>query len=218
VTTAIFDLDGTLADTSLDLLAAANACFPAPVLDPVRDRATAFEGGRAMLRAGFDRLGRDWSEADVEAAYPRLLAHYAEAIAVETRLFPGAAAALDGLAAAGWRLGVCTLKPEGLAHELLTRLAVRDRFHALSGADTRPWKKPDPRHLTDTIAAAGGDPARAVLVGDSATDRRTAAAAGVPCILVTFRPAGLDVAAMAPEGLLGHYDGLADALAAVLSR
>ena len=68
----VFDLDGTLADTSADLLAAANACLPEPVLGP-GDALTAFHGGRAMLRLGFTRLGQSWSEAEIDAAYPVLL-------------------------------------------------------------------------------------------------------------------------------------------------
>lgn len=213
--TAIFDLDGTLADTSLDLLAAANACFDRPWLTPEDDLATSYEGGRAMLRVAYTRQGRAWSEAEVDAAYPQLLGHYEKTLSRHSTLFPGVEAALDGLGAAGWRLGVCTLKPEYLAEALLQELGVRDRFHALYGSDSLPYKKPDPRHLHDTVAAAGGDPARAVLVGDSRTDRETARAAQIPCVLVTFRPAGLDVVGMAPEGLLDHYDELAAVLEGV---
>ncbi|MEM9811711.1 MAG: HAD hydrolase-like protein [Pseudomonadota bacterium] len=206
--TAIFDLDGTLADTSLDLLAAGNACFDAPILSAETDRATAFNGGRAMLRLGFARQGRTWSEADVEEGYPRLLAAYEGALSRHTTLFPGVLETLDLLAEEGWRLGVCTLKPAYLAEALLTDLGVRDRFHALLGQDSLPVKKPDPRHLIETVRQAGGDPARSVLVGDSTTDRETARAAGAPSILVTFRPAGIDVAALAPEALLERYEDL----------
>ncbi len=206
--TAIFDLDGTLADTSLDLLAAANACFDRDWLDPEHDRATAFQGGRAMLRVALARRGTPWSEEEVDAHYPRLLSHYEANIDRHTTLFPGVVAALDKLAADEWRLGVCTLKPEGLANLLLTRLGIRGRFHALTGADTLPVKKPDPGHLTGTIALAQGDPARAVLVGDSQTDRDTAKAADIPCVLVTFRPASVDVHAMDAAGNLDHFDNL----------
>jgi len=217
--TVIFDLDGTLADTSGDLIAAANACFralgQAAPLDPAADMATAFRGGRAMLRLGYGRLGRPWSEADVDAAYPRFLDLYAGAIDRETRLYPGAAAALDRLGAAGYALGVCTNKPAGLAETLLTRLGVRDRFGAMIGADTLPVRKPHPAPYRAAVAGAGGTLARSLLVGDTETDRETARAAGVPCVLVGFGPDGGAVAALEPAALLAHYDEI-DAVVAGL--
>ncbi|WP_424974007.1 HAD-IA family hydrolase [Dinoroseobacter sp. S124A] len=208
--TVIFDLDGTLADTSADLIAAANACFEArgqgAPLDPVADAATAFAGGRAMLRLGMTRRGLDWTEAEVDRDYPVLLAAYAEKIDAHTRLYPGALAAVERLRARGCPVGICTNKPEGLAETLMTRLGVRDRFGALIGADTLPVRKPDPAPLLETIARVGGDPARAVLVGDTVTDRETARAAGIPAMLVTFGPEGEGVSRLAPEALLPHYD------------
>lgn len=211
--TAIFDLDGTLADTSADLIAAANqaldeAGFGRP-LDAMADRALAFSGGRAMLRAGLGRAVGVADEAAVDAAYPRLLAHYGTHLDVHTRSYDGVPEALDRLAAAGWALGVCTNKPTDLAEQLLTRLGLRQRFVAMLGADSLAVRKPDPRHLLETIARAGGVRERAVLIGDTVTDRETARAAGVPCVLVRFGPEGAGVAALAPEALLDHFDDLA---------
>jgi len=210
---AIFDLDGTLADTSADLIAAANmaldeAGFGAP-LTASADRALAFAGGRAMLRAGLDRVTGGIDAALVETAYPRLLAHYANNLDVHTRAYDGVAAALDRLATAGWVLGVCTNKPAALAETLLIRLGLRRHFAAMLGADSLPVRKPDPRHLLETIARAGGKRERAVLVGDTVTDRDAARAAGVPCVLVRFGPEGDGIAALGPEAVLGHYDDLA---------
>lgn len=202
VRVAVFDLDGTLADTGGDLIAAANAALGAPLLDPVRHRATAFAGGRAMLRAGLGP-GR---EDEVDRLYPVLLDAYAGALAVETRLYDGAEAALDRLEAAGWRLAICTNKPEGLARALLGALGVLGRFPVLLGADTLPWKKPDPRHLLEAVTRSGGAPARAVLVGDTVTDREAARAAGVPCVLVGFGPG--EVASLEAEAVIGHFDEL----------
>lgn len=205
---AVFDLDGTLVDTSADLIAAANLALGEAGclgrLDAGRDRAIAFAGGRAMLRAGLERAG-PWEAAQIEAAYPRLLAHYAEHIIRESRVYDGAEAALDALAAAGWALAVCTNKPEGLAETLLTRLGLRGRFRAMLGADSLAVRKPDPRHLWETIARAGGAPGRAAMVGDTLTDRAAARAAGVPCVLVTFGPEGEGVAAFEPEALLSDF-------------
>ncbi|MGB3251079.1 MAG: HAD family hydrolase, partial [Tabrizicola sp.] len=131
----VFDLDGTLADTSADLLAAANACLPRACLGP-EDALTAFHGGRAMLRLGFDRLGLDWTEAEVDAAYPVLLEAYRGGIATHTRLYPGAMAAVEGLKTAGFAVSICTNKPEELAELLLSALGVLGAFGALVGADT----------------------------------------------------------------------------------
>jgi len=212
--TVVFDLDGTLADTSGDLIAAANACFrdmgEGDVLDVKTDAGTALKGGRAMLRLGMERLGRAEDEATIDRYYPMLLEAYGREIDTHTVLYPGAMQAVAALKAAGYRVAICTNKPEALAHTLLTRLGVRDAFGAMVGADTLAMRKPDPEHLFETARRAGGDPALCLLVGDTNTDRETARAAGVPCILVSFGPSGDDMAALAPEALLDHYDDLPD--------
>lgn len=208
---AIFDLDGTLADTSGDLIAAANHCFARRGvevrLDPVADAATALRGGRAMLRLGYGRLG-EVDEAVVDADYPLLLEAYEAGIAETTYLYPGAVVALDRLAADGWALGVCTNKPERLARILLDKLGVLDRFGALLGADTLPVRKPDPLHYVRTVEGVGGRPERSVLIGDSVTDRDTARNAGVPIVLVGFGPAAGSMEALAPDAILDHFDAL----------
>lgn len=205
--TVVFDLDGTLADTSADLLAAANGCFEAPVLGP-GDAITAFHGGRAMLRLGFSRIGAGWTEEDVNRVFPSFLAAYAEGIDRETRLYPGAVAAVEALLAAGFRTAVCTNKPEALAEELLRRLGVRDLFGSLVGADTLAVRKPDPAPYRLAVDWAGGTVARSMLVGDTETDRLTGQAVGVPVALVTFGPEGEGVARFQPEALLERFEDL----------
>ncbi len=217
----VFDLDGTLADTSADLIAAANACFIGlgedAQLDPVTDALTAFGGGRAMLRLGFGRLKQEVSEGDIDAQYPVLLGHYEQYIDTHTTLYDGVIDALDELARRGYLLGVCTNKPEWLAQELLTRLGVRDRFLAMLGADTLPVRKPDPVHLWTTIEQMGGTRDKAVLIGDTITDRMAAKNADVPCVLVSFGPEGDAVNRMEPSALLDHYSQLPDLMDRMLS-
>lgn len=207
----IFDLDGTLADTSRDLVAAANACFRdlglGDLLDPLGDAGTAMRGGRAMLSLGFARAGGH-GEDEILRQYPRLLDYYAQGICTHTVLYPGAMGAVLQLRAMGYAVGICTNKPEGLAERLMRALGVRDAFGSLVGADTLAVRKPDPAPLFEAVRRSGGDPRRACLVGDSDTDRKTAAAAGVPSLLVTFGPDGAGMAALEPAALVAHFDDL----------
>ncbi|WP_170400345.1 HAD-IA family hydrolase [Ruegeria arenilitoris] len=209
--TVIFDLDGTLADTSGDLLAAANHCFRqmghGDVLVHEQDAAVALRGGRMMLTHGLRRVGA-YDEDTVHAYYPTLLEAYSQAIDTHTQFYPGALDAVEVLRSAGYGVGICTNKPEALAHQLLTQMGVRDAFASLVGADTLPVRKPDPEPLREAARRAGGHPDLCVLIGDSDTDRNTARAAGVPSVLVTFGPSGDDMAALEPEALLHHFDDL----------
>lgn len=217
--TVIFDLDGTLADTSGDLLAAANACFRemgyGDVLEPGRDAGVALRGGRFMLTAGLKRLGA-YDVAKVDVYYPVLLEAYGAAISEHTVIYPGAMEAVEALKSLGFGVGICTNKPEALAHQLLTDLGVISAFGALVGADTLPVRKPDPAPLVETARRLGGDPKQSLLVGDSDTDRNTAKAANVPSVLVTFGPSGEDMAALEPEALLDDYAALPSVVQALL--
>ena len=220
--TVVFDLDGTLADTSGDLIAAANACFrdmgAGDMLDPATDAGTALRGGRAMLRLGMERMGKPADDPLIDEYYDALLYHYARDIDTHTRLYDGAMDAVTELKTRGYIVAVCTNKPEALAHTLLTQLGVLDHFAAMLGADTLPVRKPDPEHLFETVRRAGGDPAQCLLVGDTATDRNTSKAAGVASILVTFGPSGDDMAALAPEALLESYSDLPDLVERLLGK
>lgn len=217
--TVVFDLDGTLADTSADLIAAANHCFDAMQaevrLDPLADAGVAFHGARAMLRLGLSRMGAVDDEV-IERWYPDLLSAYGDAICVHTRLYPGAMEAVEALRDAGMRVSICTNKPEGLARTLLEQLGVLDRFGALVGADTLPVRKPDAAPYIAAVTRAGGTPAQSLIVGDTETDRKTAAAAGVPCILVGFGPEGTAVSRFSPEAMISHFDELPATVARLL--
>ncbi len=220
--TVVFDLDGTLADTSGDLIAAANSCFRGlghgDLLDPATDAATALRGGRAMLTLGFERLGLADATPLIDAQYPVLLQAYGDAIDVHTVLYDGAVAAIEALRAERWRVAICTNKPEGLAKTLLRSLGVSDLFHAIVGADTLPVRKPDPAPYVAAVGYAGGAVTRSLMIGDTKTDRDTARAAGVPCVLVTFSPEGDTVSDLAPEALLNHFNDLPELAGTLVSE
>ena len=213
--TIIFDLDGTLVDTAPDLIDSLNVLFARERLAPI-----ALDEGRSMIGGGVKRLierglslqGRAFTAMQVDALFADYVAHYAEHIADRSRPFSGVEAALDVLAARGNRFAVCTNKLAWLSVRLLNRLGLSERFVAICGQDTFGVQKPDPEMLRRTIAAAGGDLAGAVMVGDSATDITTARAAGVPVVAVDFGYTEVPVAALNPDRIISHFDALPGAV------
>jgi phosphoglycolate phosphatase len=216
---AIFDLDGTLADTAADLLGAANAVLAPrglPLLDLARDKSYAGRGARSMIRRSLSMIDTPLNEADAEAIaddlYPEFLVVYEGRLAEETRLYVGVLECLDLLAAAGWRLGVCTNKPERLAVMLLGKLGVLERFGAVLGADSLPVRKPDPEHLHETARRCGARPDLCVMLGDTRTDLQTARAAGVPCVLTSFGFAAEPLDDLPADAVIHHFDEVAPVL------
>jgi phosphoglycolate phosphatase len=165
-------------------------------------------GGRALIQRGFARAGRDLGAAKLDALFADFLTHYNAHIADNSWLFPGVEACLDACAAAGWRLAVCTNKLEHSSRLLLGELGVAERFGFVCGQDTFGVAKPDPRPLVETIRAAGGDVSRAIMVGDSVTDIRTARAAGTPVIAVDFGYTDVPVSELGPDRVISHFDAL----------
>lgn len=217
-TTLVFDLDGTLADTAADLVATLNAILQREGLAPLplaqaRDMIGA--GAKALIQRGFQAAGRPLGPERLDHLFDDFLEHYREHLVEQTVLYDGVEAALDRLEAEGFRFAVCTNKVEEHSVRLLEALGVSGRFAAICGRDSFAFFKPDPRHLTATVEKAGGDPARAIMVGDSRTDIDTARAAGLPVIAVTFGYTDAPVATMGPDRLIDHFDELYEAVKAV---
>jgi phosphoglycolate phosphatase len=207
----VFDLDGTLIDTAPDLIHTLNTILaseniPALPFDTARPMIGA--GVRPLLEQALAERGRFPGEAAMDALFDRYLRQYQDHIADHSRPYPGLEAALDRLAAHGFSLAVCTNKYEALSVRLLDALGLTSRFAAICGQDTFPMKKPDPESLRLTIARAGGDAARAIMVGDSQTDVSVARAAGIPVIGVDFGYTRIPMADLAPDRLISHFDAL----------
>jgi phosphoglycolate phosphatase len=216
---AVFDLDGTLADTIYDLIATLNVVLASeglPALSLDEGRSLVGAGARALIERGLSVAGRSVTSERLDQLHQSFLEHYGRNLCVESRLFPGVVAALDRLEEAGFVLAVCTNKYERHSIDLLEGLGIAARFRAICGRDSFPHAKPDPRHLLLTVERAGGDPARAVMVGDSVTDIVTAKAARIPVVAVTFGYTDRPVQELDPDILIDHYDQLFDAVEAVI--
>ena len=214
----VFDLDGTLADTAGDLVATLNIILAREGLAGIAvpdARAMVGGGARALIQRGLSAHGMKLSETRVDGMLAGFLAYYEAHVADETVLFPGVARALDRFEAAGFAFAVCTNKVEYPSILLLTALGVAGRFRAICGKDTFAVSKPDGEALLQTIARAGGDRGRAVMVGDSKMDIDTARNAGVPVVAVNFGYTEQPVDSFKPDRVIGHYDELWGAVAAL---
>jgi phosphoglycolate phosphatase len=183
--TLLLDLDGTLVHSVPDLCAALNRLMRARGLAGFSQPKTALMVGDGVAKlverafAARDRMPDPGAVAEFSADYG---AH----AAVESIPYPGVADALRALAAEGWRLAVCTNKPEAAARAVLGALGLGGYFAAIGGGDSFPVRKPDPAHLLATLQRAGGEPAHAVMAGDHANDITAARGAGLPCIFAAW--------------------------------
>ncbi|MEM8974251.1 MAG: HAD-IA family hydrolase [Pseudomonadota bacterium] len=211
----VFDLDGTLLDTAPDLIAAVNSVVIAAGGEAVDEdwmRPNVSFGGREMIRRGLVAQDIKHTDEELGALFTKFVAYYSENISVKTQPFPGLLDELARLRGRGIKLAVCTNKLEGLTWPLLEQMEMAHWFAAVTGRDTFPVYKPDPRHLLGAIAKAGGDPSRAVMIGDSNTDIKTAKAAGIPVVAVTFGYTDVPVIELDPDRVISHYDQLQSAL------
>jgi len=219
--TVVFDLDGTLVDTAPDLAASLNAVMaregrPVVPLDDVRHMVG--RGARVLIERAMDATGETWDAGRIGDLVAHFIDYYDGNIATTSQPFAGCESVVRGLAARGVKLGICTNKPERLSLKLLDALKLRDLFPVVLGADSRTYRKPDPRHLLDTISALGGRPESAVMIGDSETDVLTARAANVPVIVVSFGYTEIPVRELGADIVIDHYEMLEDALSRVGPR
>jgi phosphoglycolate phosphatase len=218
--TIVFDLDGTLIDTAPDLIDTLNVVFAREGLPPVAyETARNLIGGgaRAMIVRGIEAESRVLEPPKIEQMFDDFITYYSAHIADRSQPFPGLIDALDALTVFGCRFAVCTNKLERLSVLLLEKLKLADRFEAICGQDTFSIQKPDPEILRRTIAAAGGNPRRAIMIGDSATDIRTARAAGIPVVAVDFGYSERPVSEFEPDRIISHFAQLPAVIAAIFS-
>ena len=207
--TLLLDLDGTLVDTVPDLASALNRLMESRGLAPFGFKETAgFVGDGVAVLVGRAFAARGLTPDATAVA--DFAGDYGRHAADESRPYPGVTDLLRALSAEGWRLAVCTNKPESAARALLEALNLMPLLCAVGGGDSFPVRKPDPRHLIATLDAAGGRSGRAVMAGDHANDIVAARGAGVNSVFCTW---GYGALAMA-EGADAVAHDLAEMAAA----
>ena len=188
----IFDLDGTLIDSKVDLVHSVNAARGLMKLPPISEELVSSyvgNGAPVLMRRA---LGQEASEADVQRALEYFLGYYREHMLDNTRLYPGVKDALDRLHHAGNNMAVLTNKPVRFSRELVNGLGLRSHFFQVYGGNSFEQKKPDPIGVETLLRESGIARERAVMVGDSGVDIRTARNANIRACGVTygFQPEG----------------------------
>ncbi len=209
--TIVFDLDGTLVDTAPDLLDSLNHTLSAggaQETDGAGFRQFVGHGGRVMIERAYKAQNRLLVTQEHDRLFDLFLDHYGANIPGRSLPYPGVSEALERFKDAGYILAVCTNKTEEFSKRLIASLGLHVHFAAICGQDTFAFRKPDPRHLTETITKAGGTAENAVMVGDSRTDIDTAKAAGIPVVAVDFGYTDRHVREFEPSRIISHFNEL----------
>ncbi len=205
----IFDLDGTLIDSKLDLALAVNAARAQMQLPPLdHDAVFSFvgQGAPTLIRKSLGELGTD---ENVERALAYFLSYYRQHMLDNTVTYPGVREGLAALAGNGRhaQMAVLTNKPVRISRDILRGLGLADYFQYVYGGNSFETKKPHPQGVEVLLRDYGASPREAMMVGDSEIDVQTARNSGVWACGVTYGLGSHRLAEYPPDLLL---DTLAD--------
>jgi phosphoglycolate phosphatase len=182
----IFDLDGTLIDSKLDLVHSVNAARGLMDLPPISEELVSSyvgNGAPVLMRRA---LGTEASEADVQRGLEFFLKYYRAHMLDNTRLYPGVKDALDRLREAGPKMAVLTNKPVRFSRSIVEGLGLTEHFFQVYGGNSFEQKKPDPIGIETLLGESGLARERTIMVGDSGVDIQTARNAKVQACGVSY--------------------------------
>ena len=204
----IFDLDGTLIDSKLDLAHAVNAArahmglgdLPHPLVFSYVGN-----GAPTLIRRS---LGPEAGEAQVQEALEFFLEYYRDHMLDYTTLYPGVADTLDVLLQSGKRMAVLTNKPVRISRAIISGLGLERHFFQIYGGNSFEQKKPHPIGIETLLSEAGMGAGHALMIGDSAVDIQTARNAGIKSCGVTYGFQPETLAAEPPDFLIDRFEDL----------
>jgi len=209
----LFDLDGTLVDSVPDLAAAANALlaeFGRPALSLAQVTGMVGDGAPKLVERVLAASGA--GDTSLRAALDRFLALYEADPTRLTRPYDGVPAVLGELAAAGWRLGVCTNKPERATRAVLAGLRLDRFFTVVLGGDSGPTRKPDPGPLRTALGHLDSAPGSAAMIGDHRNDVAAARAAGMAVVFARYGYGAATLEGIVPDAFIDRFAELPQAL------
>ena len=209
----VFDLDGTLVDSVMDLRAALNEVLRERghrALSRAEVKHMIGEGVPALVARALAASGADPAEAPM--ALPRFLEIYEANPTQLSRPYPGVPETLATLRRRGYRTAICTNKPQQATLAVMQGLDLLPLFDGIAGGDRFPVRKPHPGHLLQLIAELGARPEASAMIGDNENDAAAARSAAVPLVLVRYGYARVEPESLMADALLDHFSELPGAL------
>jgi len=206
----IFDLDGTLVDSKLDLVHSVNAARGLMNLGPISEALVSSYVGNGVAVLMRRALGPEASEAEVQRAIEFFLGYYREHMLDNTRLYPSVKEGLDRMLESGAQMAVLTNKPVRFSRAIVEGLGLGGHFFQVYGGNSFDQKKPDPIGIEKLLEESGVSRERTIMVGDSGVDIRTARNAQVKACGVSygFQPESFEQDP--PDIVVGDMNQLAD--------
>jgi len=206
----IFDLDGTLIDSKMDLVCAVNAARAHAGMAPLENETVysyVGEGAPTLIRR---TLGPNATDAEVQDALAFFLAYYNEHLVDHTVLYPGVKETLARLTAAGVKMAILTNKPVRMSRLIVEALGMGKHFQRIYGGNSFAQKKPHPIGVETLLAECDATRERTMMVGDSAVDIRTARNAEIKACGVTYGFQPETLADYPPDLLVDRIEELGD--------
>jgi phosphoglycolate phosphatase len=206
----VFDLDGTLINSAPDLCYALNQTLseiniPEITLQEVMGYLG--DGALELIKRGITKHA-NIEKFDTELLRLRFLEIYDTCLLNKTDFYPNVIQALKELKKMNFTLAICSNKPELLAKRIISGLNTSEYFDIITGGDTYDYRKPDPRHLINTILEAGKKVGNAIMIGDSENDINCAKKANIPSIAVSFGYSKVPVEDLEPDLVMSDYINL----------
>jgi phosphoglycolate phosphatase len=215
----LFDLDGTLIDSAPGVAWSLNRALAddgrAPLsVDRVKDLVG--KGAHYLVADALEDTGGMIDDAHRDRIKDAFLQIYSENPIQDTIVFPGVMGVLEALRDDNVAMALCTNKPKKTTMPVLDAFGLTPFFPVVLCGDEVENRKPDGRHLHDTIAMMGRTGAPAVMVGDSENDILAAHDAGIPSICVSFGYCHMPFDELKPTVLIDSFDDFAAALAGIV--
>lgn len=180
----IFDLDGTLVDSRLDIMHAVNHAISPYAIAPVTLQETKELTGEGAIRLMEKLLKKREVDLEISTLIDRFESYYAEHPVSHTVAYPGVPETLRSLR--DYRKAVISNKFRSISLQVLEKLELSQHFDEVTGVDTFPERKPSPLPVLRVLDRFAAKPEEALIVGDSIYDIRAGRAAGTKTVAVTY--------------------------------